>query len=402
MLFWIGCAVLTALVVGGVVRPLLREAQGAKSVSAAEADIAVYQDQLSEIDSDETRGLLGAEEAEAARTELSRRLLRRQSDKQSGDVKDDAGDGSQGSALGWLAPQNLVLVIAVLIPMLSLAGYLTLGAPNLPSLPYAERFQRSSEQLSVAELVGKVEQRLRRYPEDGKGWDLIGPVYIKQRRFDDAAIAFQNAARILGETPDRLLGFAEARVLGANGVVGEEARKAFARVLELEPDRVEPRFWLATAKQQDGDLKGAITAYEAMLKAAPEDAPWREVVVQRLQIAMKKAGLTPTVSVNNNTSKEAPSSQVDTSKVTPAGTPKMPAGGIGAEQIIAMVEGLASRLEQDGDNIDGWLRLIRSYKVLGRLEDAKKAAQKAKMQFANKAEEIGKVDALLQELQLED
>ena len=46
---------------------------------------------------------------------------------------------------------------------------------------------------------------------------------------------------------------------------------------------------------------------------------------------------------------------------------------------LAMIEGmvasLAKRLESEPDDVDGWLRLIRSYVVLGRAEDAADAAR---------------------------
>ncbi len=90
-----------------------------------------------------------------------------------------------------------------------------------------------------------MEARLREDPDQGKGWEVIAPVYLKLGRFRDAANAYANAARLNGETVALLAGRAEAAMLASDGIVTEEARTAYEKILKLEPRRVEPRFWLA-------------------------------------------------------------------------------------------------------------------------------------------------------------
>ena len=152
----------------------------------------------------------------------------------------------------------VAIAVAALVPLLTLALYLTHGTPGLPSYPMVGRAQAPLEQANVGELISKVEARLREHPEDGQGWDVIAPIYFKLGRYREAAAAFSSAARLEGETARRLAGFAEAAVLAADGVVGEEARLAFEKILQLEPKRPEPRFWLALAKEQDGKLADAL------------------------------------------------------------------------------------------------------------------------------------------------
>ena len=160
--------------------------------------------------------------------------------------------------------------------------------------PSPARAAAPLEQAQVGDLVAKVEARLREHPEDGQGWDVVAPVYMKLGRFRDAATAFASAARIEGETARRLAGFAEATVLAADGVVGEEARLAYEKILKLEPGRPEPRFWLALAKEQDGKLADALADYRALLAKAPGEAPWRSAVEDRIaEVSRRLDGAPP-------------------------------------------------------------------------------------------------------------
>src|SRR5690606_19035092 len=122
---------------------------------------------------------------------------------------------------------------AILVPAFSLGLYLALGSPGLPGQPHAERVSAPLEKATIDDLVVKVEERLRAHPEDGQGWDVIAPVYLRQGRFAEAAQAFQRASRLLGESPRRLAGYGEATVFANNGIVTEEARRAFERWAEL-------------------------------------------------------------------------------------------------------------------------------------------------------------------------
>src|SRR5918992_427737 len=218
MLFWFVCAVMTAAVVYAVGRPLL--APRAKTRDPGSADLEVYRDQLKEIETDRARGVLGAAEAEAARLEISRRLLA-------------CADAQQRPAAVAAVPGAVKIVIAAVsagVPLAALALYLAFGSPGLPDQPNAGRERLALEKASVAQLVARVEARLRERPEDGKGWDVIAPMYLAQERYQDAAQAFARAIRLLGESTKRLAGFAEATVLAHNGVVTEEARQAHQKI----------------------------------------------------------------------------------------------------------------------------------------------------------------------------
>jgi cytochrome c-type biogenesis protein CcmH len=380
MVLWIGFAVLASAVVWAVTRPLLAARESA--APAPDSELAVYKDQLAEIEAERSEGLIAAPEAEAARVEVARRLIRRAEES----VRADAGEGSKASTL-----RNAVLWTAAALPVVALLLYLSVGSPGLPGRPYAARLNAPLEQASAADLVARVEAHLRQHPDDGRGWDVLAPVYMRMGDFRQAADAFERAIKLLGESPQRLAGFARATIMLSNGVVGEPARQAYEKLRALEPEAVEPKVWLAIAKEQDGDLKGAAADYKALVAGNPEE-PWRSLLEEQMKSVAAKLGETPPPSA-------APQAQ--------AAAPEAGAGPqnfhtMTPEQrqafIERMVDGLAARLKTNGKDLDGWMQLVRSYVVLGRPEDANKALAEARSTFAGDEKALAQLQALAEVL----
>ena len=417
MLLWFGFAVLTAGVVAVLLRPLLRGRVDVRADDEATADMAVYRDQLSEIGADQDRGLITAEEAEAARTELARRLIRA-ADGQSAGTPPSRHDNISGGLASDHGARLPVYMVGALLPLVALGVYLGIGAPDLPGQPHAERVRSAAGVRSVEDLVGLVEKRLREQPDDGQGWEVIAPVYVKAGRFREAANAYGNAIRVLGESPKRLLGLSEALILANNGLVAEDARKVLLRLRGLDPQRPEPAFWLAMAKEQDGDIQGAVSDLEAMLKSAPADAEWKpdlekQIGELRAKVAGGRAGA-PAVA-------EGPQQSKPAAGVAGPGNPAVVGTGGGSvrgpseeaisaaqqmspEQRNAMIEnmvsGLAARLATSGRDLEGWQRLARAYKVMGRDGDARAAIAKARTNFDGDAAAQSALDELAKSLGL--
>lgn len=390
MILWIAYAVVVAAVIGVLVRPMLSDRDD--TASAEEADLAVYRDQLAEIEAERDRGQIEEAEAESARRELARRLIRR-----SDDAQGTRGIAAKGT--GTSTSVAIAYATALSIPLISLAIYLSLGSPSMPGMPQSARLQSTPGGGSINELVARVEAQLRETPEDGRGWDAVAPVYLRLQRFDDAARAYAQAIRLQGETPQRLRGFAEATVQANNGIVVDLARKAYAQILQLEPKNPEARFWLAMADEQEGKFKEAEKGYKAVLENAPADAPWRAVVEARLkEIHTKSGGAT-----------EAPAAKT-AAPASPAGAPGPTAEDVAAAQSLSkdqrqefinqMVEGLATKLEANPDDFEGWLRLVRAYAVLGRKDDANRALADARKNIEKDNDKQARLDALADELDL--
>ncbi len=369
ILFWIAIATLAAAVTLAVTRPLLREA--ASSGDAAEADAAVYKDQLAEIENDKARGVLSDAEADAARAEVARRLLRVA---QPAPRIGSAADGSRAK-IGLFHSAAMLA-----IPLVSLGLYLYLGTPGMPGQPLQARLAKPPASASADDLVAKVEARLREAPDDGKGWDVIAPVYMAQGRFGDAADAYAKANSLLGETPARLEGFAMASIRSTNGLVNEYARKAITRALSLDPTKQELRIWIALAKEQDGDVAGALADYRALLVNAPADANWRGAVEARIEdVEARGSGKGEPGAASQKTAELNPEVRAMAEK---------------------MVDGLAERLRANGKDLQGWLMLIKSQKILARDADAASALSEARRQFAGDEKSLGAIESLAKELGL--
>ena len=371
MVLWIGFVVLAVAVVWALTSPLRVTPQKGH---APDSELAVYKDQLVEIESERAQGLIGGSEAEAARVEVARRLIRRAEERERADKRKSQNDSGLRVAVMWAAAA---------IPVVAVGLYLAVGSPGLPGSPYTARLDVPLENASASDLVAKVEAHLRTHPNDGRGWDVLAPVYMRTGDFQQAADAFQRAMQLLGESPQRLTGFARARVMLDNGVVSEPARKAYEQLRQLDPKAVEPRLWLAIAKEQDGDVAGASADYKALKAEKPEE-PWKSLLDGRLRAATMKLVETPAVGVP-----------------PPDGT-KPDFHNMSSEQreafIEKMVGGLASRLKSDGKDLAGWMQLVRSYVVLGRTDDANTALAEARKNFASDDKALAQLQALAQVL----
>jgi cytochrome c-type biogenesis protein CcmH len=291
-----------------------------------------------------------------------------------------------------------MIVVATLVPLLALGLYLRDGSPRLPAQPLAARPEDPSNSQNLGALVARVEARLREHPDEGEGWDVVAPVYLGAPRYQDAADAYGEAMRLLGPSAKRLSGRGQALVLANNGVVTEEAHSALTRAIELDPTLTEPRILIAIAKEQDGEFAAAIEDWRALLDKSSGDAPWRQMVEQR--IASDEAHLA---------GKPVPDQPIPGGAAPPvAGGPS--AGDIAAAQdmspidrqamIDKMVQRLADRLDQDGSDLGGWLKLVKAYSVLDRKDDALKALARAKSQFTGNAQALQQLDQLAAELGL--
>jgi cytochrome c-type biogenesis protein CcmH len=365
MSLWIVVALMTAVAVGAVAWPL---ACGRKASLAADSnDVAVYRDQLAEIERDKVSGLIGLAEADAARVELSRRLLA-------------AADRAQGTAATKAAreqPRRWAAAGALVAPVGAIAFYLAIGSPGLPDEPLSARIAAAHKDNSVQALFARVEGHLEQHPDDGRGWEVIAPIYMDLGRYEDAVKARGNALRLLGATAEREAYYGEALTAAANGVVTAEAKAAFDRAIDRDKGDPTARFYQGLAAEQDGSREDAQRIWRALLAEAPADAQWVSFV--RSALARLDGGA-PTAT--------APA---------PAG----PAAGGGDNAMIrGMVERLAARLRQDGSDVNGWIMLVRSYLVLGERERAEAAAAAARAAVGTNADDRRRLDEGLQTLGL--
>src|SRR6516162_9822287 len=371
MVLWVIFSLMTAAAIFAVLWPLGRRP---RRVQAA-GDLAVYKDQLKEIDNDRAAGLIGEAEAEAARLELSRRILA---------AAETPPMASAATAMPWPGRRNAAAVASVVILILGPLGfYVAIGSPQIPGEPAFARVKIPRGHESIASLVGQVEAHLTRNPNDGAGWEVLAPVYARLGRLDDAVNARKKALMLNGGTAAREADLGEAETAAANGVVTAEAKAAFERAVARDPKEAKARYFLGLAAEQDGRNEEAAALWRSMLAEAPAGAPWAGFIRQALA---RVSG--------------APVATVEPSSADISAAADMSAGAR-RDMIRGMVARLADRLHDNGADVEGWLRLVRAYVVLGDRTKAKDAAAEAKRALGERPDDIRRIDDLVKGLGLE-
>jgi cytochrome c-type biogenesis protein CcmH len=363
MTLWFVFALMTAAAIFAVLWPLRRGGRPPNDGS----ETAVYKDQLAEIDRDVAAGLIGPPEAGAARVEISRRLL---------GAADSQRDPPTASNTMWRRSAALVALVG--LPILAVAFYLPLGSPRLGDFPLAQRTRAPDVAQPLDALVAQVEAHLEKNPADGRGWSVLAPVLARLGRYDEAVRAYHNSITYNGDGAARRADLGEAIAAAAGGVVTSEAKAEFERAVALNADEAKASYFLGLAAEQDGRTSEAASIWRAMLAKAPPDAPWRPVV--RAALARVGGSTAPVLS------DDAVAAAKDMNE-TDRGT-----------MIRGMVDRLAGRLKQNGDDVEGWLRLVRAYLVMGDRDKAKGALTDARQAVANDAERLRQLNEGLKNL----
>jgi cytochrome c-type biogenesis protein CcmH len=371
MLLWLAFALMTAAAIFAVLWPLSRHGE-----AGGGSEVAVYRDQLDEIVRDRSVGLIGEQEAEAARIEVSRRLIA---------ASEAPGAHAIADPAAALWRRRAAAVIGLLaLPAGATALYLALGSPQLPGQPLSARLEDAHPQGSVAAMISQVEAHLERNPDDARGYEVLAPVYMRLGRFDAAVNARRKLLALKGESADREADLGEALTAAANGIVTDEAKAAFEKAAKLDGNEAKSQFFLGLAAEQDGDKTKAASVWNAMIKNAPNGAPWIDTVKAAVARVTGKA---------------------------PAAAPGPDAGQVAAAQqmseqdrtamIRGMVGRLADKLKQDGGDVDGWQRLLRAYVVLGDRDKATAAAGDAKRALASDPDKLRQIEDVIKQMGLE-
>lgn len=374
MTLWLTLALMTAAAIFAVLWPLSRQGRRRSG-----SDIAVYRDQLAELDRDLAAGLIAGQEAEAARVEVSRRLLA------AADHAEQTPSPRQDAAL--MRRRMVSLVALILLPVGAAALYLNFGSPHLAGMPLSARNIQTPDTRSIESMVAQVEAHLEHNPDDGRGWEVLAPVYMRAGRFNDAVRARNNALRLLGSTAERESDLGEAMVAAANGMVTADAKAAFERALARDTADVKAQYYVGLAAEQDGKPQEAARLWRDLLEKAPPNAPYRRLIQSSLSRVDPAAASVSSAPAGPSTEDVAAAQQL---------TPDQR-----SEMIRGMVDRLAEKLKADGSDLDGWLRLMRAYIVLGEPDKARTALTDARKAMASDADKRKALDDFAKGLGIE-
>lgn len=351
-------ALLTLLVVAWLVRPLLRSTTPS-GVSSERLNVAVHRDQLQALEADLARGAISQQDFETSRDELQLRLL----------------DDTQGfTALptqnrnGFWSARLTAVAIALGLPPLALGIYLQLGTPAAIN-PVATA---NVNEQQIRQMIDTLAARLQANPDNPKGWAMLARSYKVLGRLDEARQAFEKAGELLNTEPDLLVDYADVLASQAQGNLEGRPLELVNRALSINPQHALGLMISGVAAYRRSDFKLAINQWNKLLPLLEPGSPDAQQIEADIADARAKAD-TPT----------APNSQPMAAPAKPANTatgtgklPPVPAGapaGMTPEMINQMVDRLAARLKDNPDDVAGWARLARAYKVQGRSDEALQA-----------------------------
>ncbi|MEX2201455.1 MAG: c-type cytochrome biogenesis protein CcmI [Dongiaceae bacterium] len=343
-MIWLAIGFMTAIVLGLLLRPLWRIAP---AIETAQPELAVYRDQLAELDADLARGAIDAESARTARLEIERRLLA-------------MPVAAQYRVQPPAQRRRFAIVLGILALAIALGIYLELGRPELGDLPLAARDLPSQSadaappsldpaRVAIVEAeIAALEASLDENPSQRDVWAALGHRLIELGRFEPSFDALEQA--IAQGADDRLTQsrYGVALTLLDGGRVPPAAETAFRRALAADPEDIPAAYWLAIRELQLGRAEPALQQLVALEMRLPPDAPPRASLAAIVAEIATSLGLDPA-----------------SIRTMPETLPAIPEGEDEAAFILSMVEGLAARLEDAPDDLEGWRRLAHSWSVLG-------------------------------------
>lgn len=367
MIFWLSAIAITLITLSVLYYAARTRAVNADVPDPQMAMNAHFKAQLAEIGTDIESGRLSVVEAETAKGELARELMRVNAET----------DNAQSGAL--YLPKHFPLAALLAILLITFGAYAFLGQPGLPSTPLEGR-EKPRVQTSLGEAIERVEVQLEANPDDARGWAVLGPIYMQSNRFEEAVIAFRRVLELLPPSADVETDLAEALMMVSNGVATGEPLALLKSAAAHDPGHVRSRFYLAGEATRAGDYENAIIQWQSLLALGTGDEPWVEVA--RNGIAAAQAGLRgeplPTAPAANDVSPDPDQAQL----------------------IKDMVEGLSERLASEGGSIEEWTRLVRSRLVLGELGKAQEAFNSAKAAYPEESSRV-ELDAIARDAGLE-
>jgi cytochrome c-type biogenesis protein CcmH len=348
MIFWLLAAIVTGLVAAALLPSLVGWIRPRRERETA--GLAIYRAQLGDLARDRERGLLSESEVAALKAELERRMLK-------------IAGKPEPETRPWRARPSGLIAVVLLLPIAALGLYLALGQPGLRGHPHAEVAAQSpppndSQSPEVAKLVAQLEQRMAQHPQDPVGWRLLGHAQGGLGRWSDSAASYAHAVAAGGGDADTLAQWGEALVLAGGGTVSPAAEDVFRRALAADPKEPRARYYQGLLRLQSGDPKGAVALWRELAAQGPADAPWAAFIEERIRLAEQMA-------------EPAGPSEQDVAAAAQLSPEERDAA------IRAMVDRLASRLEREPNDLEGWLRLARAYDVLGEAARRRGALERA-------------------------
>ena len=397
--------------------------------AAAAGDIEPYRDRLAEVQRETAAGPIDSGQAETASTEIKRRLLAadRASTPTSAGLslrqRNFAAVAVAGVVLGTVLVYALEDSSDLLSTPLQIRSAEPPGTSVVDQLAAAtqgeEGQSRSQSQANlgnVDEMIARLVERLNRNANDPDGWRMLGWSYFNTERFVQSAAAYAKAIELNPQNADFRSSRGEALVRAADGRVTDEARAAFEQALRLDGKDPRGRFFMGLAKEQVGDKLAALEDWVAILNDTDSNDAWVADLRQRVTELGQETGVDLAARLHRPKpaatggllgmlqQQQAAPPAASPSRGSPSAEDVRAAAAMDPSDRVAMIQGmvdrLASRLDQSPRDVDGWIKLMRSRKVLGATEAAEQTFRFALDVFKDAPREQEQISAVARELEL--
>lgn len=304
LLFWFLVALLIALTLAALLRPLLRERGPASAPDAREATIAVYRDQKRALDAEQAAGTITAAEHDAAVGELTLR------------VAEEANAAPVPAAPAPNRAKWLGIALLVLIPSAAVVLYKRLGNPDASTLVAIEAGSHDVSEKQIATMVDNLAQRLKQRPDDGNGWVLLAHSYQALERFPEAANAYERAAGLIQSDPDLLADYADALAMAQGKKLAGKPTELVQRALGIDPKHRKALALAATAAMEARDLDGSLVYWRRLAAEVPAGSDEsRQVADVIAEVEAAKQGKGPPLPSARAPVSEKPAPQKSTAAV---------------------------------------------------------------------------------------
>lgn len=291
-IFWILAAGLACLAVLFVIAPLFSPDTPANDVDQDELNLALFKQQLAELDADLAAGKLDQSQYESARRDLEREVLH--------DVSN--GSNAQAASVKTMlpGPRVTMLALALAVPASALVLYLTIGEQHIiPRLASgagavsAPGHAGGSDLPPLEELVTRLEQRMQQTPDDAEGWMMLGRTYFATGDTQKAETALARAYELTPEDAQVVLAYAET--IAANNDNNLEGRPAelISEALKAAPNSATARWLSGMVAYQRGQFTAAAVAWKQTLSQLDPSAEDAAELRQLIDEAEQRAGVPP-------------------------------------------------------------------------------------------------------------
>ena len=416
-------------IVAAIVSALSLRRYDREKVATSEGEISACIDQLTELEKKAAAGTIDGNEAEVTRADIKRRILsagrtekldraRLSLSKRNLAVVALAGIAIVGS-FGLYAWNNDLANSITSMQLgsrnsTSVADQLATATAALPPGPLFLQNQRQGRVQgqqqatlgSVDEMIDRVVQRLKRNPKDVEGWRVLGWSYFNTDRFEESSAAYAKAIELSPNNAELRSAYGEALVRAAAGNVTDEAKAVFERTLQLNPADSRAHFFIGLSKEQAGDKMSALNDWIAILNHANSSEPWFADLTQRanklgqdvgvdVSSLLHRGNAETTGGVLGSLEKQQSAAPDAARKTEPTAEDVRNAEAMAptdrAAMIRGMVDRLAARLEETPNDVEGWIKLIHSRKILGENDAAEEALHRALDIFKGAPQEQEKI-----------